>query len=86
MLTFAQEWRNKGIEQGRSEGLERGLERGRSEGLERGRVEEKHAIARNLLQVGTSVPVIVEATGLSREAVMGLAKESETVSVKPVTV
>jgi predicted transposase/invertase (TIGR01784 family) len=62
--------------QGRGEGwergLEKGLERGRGEGLEEGREEEKHSVARNLIHLGQPIELVVQATGLSQEAVQSL--------------
>jgi predicted transposase/invertase (TIGR01784 family) len=46
--------------------------RGWEEGLETGREEEKRSVARNLINLGQSVDVVVQATGLSREIVQSM--------------
>jgi predicted transposase/invertase (TIGR01784 family) len=50
----------------------RGWEEGREEGLEEGLEKGKRSVARNLINLGHSVDVVVQATGLSREVVQSL--------------
>jgi len=49
-------------------GLERGMKKGMEKGIEKGKIET----ARNLKQLGVSIDVIVQATGLSEEEVQQL--------------
>ena len=56
--------REEGLEQGRAEGLEEGLDRGREEAM----LES----ARKFKELGVSVDVIAQATGLSIEVIEGL--------------
>ena len=61
--------RREGMEEGFEKGIEKGLEeghkKGMEEGLEKGRYEERLANAHNLKQLGVSVEIIAQATGLS---------------------
>ena len=47
----------------------RGIDKGRKEGIKEGKIEERFAIARNLLSMNFPIEQIVIATGLSREEV-----------------
>ena len=62
----------KGLELGRAEGLKEGRAEGLKEGLEQGLQQGKHAIARNLKQLGVPLPTIVQATGLPEEEIAAL--------------
>ena len=55
--------------------IEYARETGREEGREKGRGEERLKIAINLIQLGASCEIIVQATGLSEEEVSRLKKE-----------
>ncbi len=68
---FKQIAREEGFEEGKQAGLEQGLE----QGLEKGREEERFSVARTMIAQGVSAQDISLWTGLSIEAVEGLAKE-----------
>ena len=61
-----------GKEEGLKEGREEGREEGRKEGKEEGLKEGQSKIAMNLIRLGTSCEIIVQATGLSEEEVSRL--------------
>ena len=67
----------KGIEKGRTEGIQlgeaRGIQRGRTEGIQLGRTET----ARNLLRMGLGLTKIAEATGLPLEEIQALKKTEQ---------
>ena len=62
----------KGLEKGLQEGMEKGLEKGMVQGRKEGKTEGKIETARNLKQLGVSIDVIVQATGLSEEKIQQL--------------
>jgi predicted transposase/invertase (TIGR01784 family) len=68
-LTWEQETKNKGLQEGLQTGLQTGLEEGRQTGLEEGRQvgkqEERVEIAKKLLMLGLQVDAIAQATGLT---------------------
>jgi predicted transposase/invertase (TIGR01784 family) len=66
-----EEGKLEGILEGRLEGK---LE-GRLEGKLEGKVEGKRETARNLLQLGVSIDIIIKATGLSEQEIVNLRKE-----------
>ena len=70
------EWREEGREEGhkvgKEEGLKEGREEGRKEGKEEGLKEGQSKIAINLIRLGASCEIIVQATGLSEEEVSRL--------------
>jgi len=53
---------DKGMEAGIEKGMETGLERGIERGIEKGAKAQSLAIAKNLLDCGTAIEVIVLAT------------------------
>ena len=55
--------------------IEYARETGREEGREEGSKDERSKIAINLIQLGASCKIIVQATGLSEEEVSRLKKE-----------
>lgn len=57
------------IEYAEQKGMKEGLEKGRKEGIEKGRKEANQATARNLKKLGVSIPIIMDATGLSAEEI-----------------
>ena len=59
-------------QEGREEGLKEGEEIGRKEGREEGRKEIILQNARNLKQLGVSMTIIAQATGLSEEEIQQL--------------
>ena len=61
-----------GKEEGLKEGREEGREEGRKEGKEEGLKEGQSKIAMNLIRLGASCEIIVQATGLSEEEVSRL--------------
>ena len=63
------------IEYARESGREEGREEGRKEGKEEGLKEGQSKIAINLIRLGASCEIIVQATGLSAEEVSRLKKE-----------
>ena len=65
MINTARNW---GYDDGKAEGLE--------EGKKEGKKEEKAFIAKNLLNIGISIEVISESTGLSIKEVEELKKEA----------
>ena len=67
--------RETGREEGRKEGRKEGKEEGIKEGREEGSKDERSKIAINLIQLGASCKIIVQATGLSEEEVSRLKKE-----------
>ena len=66
----------KGIEKGRTEGIQlgeaRGIQLGRTEGIRLGEIKGRTETARKLLRMGLELPKIAEATGLSLEEVRAL--------------
>ena len=64
--------RETGREEGRKEGRKEGKEEGIKEGREEGSKDERSKIAINLIQLGASCKIIVQATGLSEEEVSRL--------------
>ena len=73
------EGKEEGLKEGREEGREEGRKEGKEEGIKEGREEgskdERSKIAINLIQLGASCKIIVQATGLSEEEVSRLKKE-----------
>ncbi len=65
MINTARNW---GYDDGKAEGLE--------EGKKEGKKEEKVFIAKNLLNIGISIEVISESTGVSIKEVEELKKEA----------
>ena len=63
---------NRNVYEYMMESEERGLERGMKKGMEKGIEKGKIETARNLKQLGVSIDVIVQATGLSEEEVQQL--------------
>ena len=64
--------RETGREEGRKEGRKEGKEEGIKKGREEGSKDERSKIAINLIQLGASCKIIVQATGLSEEEVSRL--------------
>ena len=62
----------KGLEQGHKEGLKEGERKGLRKGEEIGRKEAILQNARNLKQLGVSISIIAQATGLSEEEIQQL--------------
>ena len=62
-----------GIERGKEQGIQQGIQQGIEQGIEHGKLEEKEAIARQLLTIGLGVSEISRATGLSHEEVEALS-------------
>jgi flagellar biosynthesis/type III secretory pathway protein FliH len=60
-LTWEQETKDRGLQ----EGLQAGLQAGRQEGLQAGKQEERVEIAKNLLRQGLQAEAITQATGLT---------------------
>ena len=65
---YMMESEERGLERGMKKGMEKGMVQGRKEGKTEGKIET----ARNLKQLGVSIDVIVQATGLSEEEVQQL--------------
>ena len=63
------------IEYARETGREEGREEGHKVGKEEGLKEGQSKIAMNLIRLGASCEIIVQATGLSEEEVSKLKKE-----------
>lgn len=57
------------------EAMEEGYEQGREEGREQGREEANIQAAKNLLQLGVAIEIIVKSTSLTEEMVLELQKE-----------
>ena len=74
--TGRKEGREEGHKVGKEEGLKEGREEGREEGRKEGKVEGlkegQSKIAMNLIRLGASCEIIVQATGLSEEEVSRL--------------
>lgn len=66
------EGRAKGLAEGRAEGRAKGLAEGLAEGRVEGEMKAKQEHAAKLKQLGVSVDIICEATGLSMEAIESL--------------
>ena len=66
------EGREEGRKEGKEEGLKEGREEGRKESKEEGLKEGQSKIAMNLIRLGASCEIIVQATGLSEEEVSRL--------------
>ena len=67
------EYRSKiAIEEGLQKGLQKGLKEGRKEGVRQGVKQEKHLIAKKLLDMGISMEKVIEATGLSEKQISKL--------------
>ena len=65
-------------EKGIQKGLQKGLQQGLQKGLEQGAKQEKLEIAKKLIQNGLDNNFIIETTGLTRDEVRELRKETET--------
>ena len=65
----------KGIEKGRKEGIEKGIEKGRIEGRMEGVYNNKLETARKSLNMGLTIEVITELTGLSKEEILKLMQK-----------
>ncbi len=63
------------IEYARETGREEGREEGHKVGKEEGLKEGQSKIAMNLIRLGASCEIIIQATGLSEEEVSKLKKE-----------
>ena len=72
--TGREEGREEGHKVGKEEGLKEGREEGHKEGKEEGLKEGQSKIAINLIRLGASCEIIVQATGLSEEEVSKLKK------------
>ena len=57
---------------GRAEGIEIGMSKGRAEGRAEGIEEGVRITAKNLKELGISVDIIVQSTGLSHEVIANL--------------
>ena len=64
--------KEEGLKEGREEGREEGRKEGKEEGKEEGLKEGQSKIAMNLIRLGASCEIIVQATGLSEEEVSRL--------------
>ena len=73
--TKIEEAMEEGYEQGKEEGREEGIKEGIKEGREQGREEANIEAAKNLLQLGVDIDIIVKSTSLTKERVMELQKE-----------
>lgn len=73
--TKIEEAMEEGYEQGREQGGEEGRAEGRAEGREQGKEEANIEAAKNLLQLGVDIDIIVKSTSLTKEKVMKLQKE-----------
>ena len=67
VLYDAEKMRRKEINSARLDGYDDGYDAGKTKGLEEGAKEEKIAIAKNLLNIGTPKEDIIKVTGLSIE-------------------
>ena len=63
--TAAEEAEKRGRAEGRAEGIEIGMSKGRAEGIEEG----VRKTAKNMKQLGVSVDIIAQSTGLSPEVI-----------------
>ena len=63
------------MEEGYEQGREEGRAEGRAEGREQGKEEANIEAAKNLLQLGVDIDIIVKSTSLTKEKVMKLQKE-----------
>ncbi len=61
--------KEEGRAQGRAEGRAEGKEEGREEGKEEGSRERALSVAKNLLSMGLSTEMIMQATGLTRQEI-----------------
>jgi hypothetical protein len=62
----------KGIEKGIGIGMEKGIEKGIDIGIEKGKEKGIEKVARNMLDKGWSVEMVMEGTGLAQEQVESL--------------
>jgi len=69
---YMMESEERGLERGIKKGMEKGLEKGMVQGRKEGKTEGKIETARNLKQLGVSIDVIAQATGLSEEKIQQL--------------
>ena len=60
----------RGMEKGMAQGMAQGMSQGMAQGMAQGAQDASLRIARNLLQKGLPVPVIMECTGLSEEEIL----------------
>jgi predicted transposase/invertase (TIGR01784 family) len=61
-----------GLRKSYDDGLEQGIEQGLEQGIERGHVEERHLIAKSLLNKSLPIELIAETTGLSIDEVKAI--------------
>ena len=69
---YMMESEERGLERGIKKGMEKGLEKGMVQGRKEGKTEGKIETARSLKQLGVSIDVIAQATGLSEEKIQQL--------------
>ena len=67
--TAAEEAEKRGRAEGRAEGLVEGRAEGLAEGRAEGIEEGVRKTAKNMKQLGVSVDIIAQSTGLSREVI-----------------
>ncbi|MDR0547668.1 MAG: hypothetical protein LBG77_08870, partial [Dysgonamonadaceae bacterium] len=63
---------DNGVEKGFGQGMEKGIKQGIKRGVEQGIVQEKTAIAQNLLNLHIPILDIAQATGLTPEQILEL--------------
>jgi len=59
-------------ERAREEGIRQGIEEGIKEGIEQGILEEKKIVAKNMLENGLDIEMIIKCTNLSKEEINNL--------------
>ena len=84
MLTYAEELkqagRQEGLQAGRQEGLQAGLQAGRQEGLQAGRQEGAVSTIDSLLSAGVEWTLITKATGITPQQFQALKEQLRQLS------
>lgn len=65
---------NEGYEYGKAAGMIEGRKEGIREGRKEGRREGKKSVAKNMLEKGKDIELIIECTGLTKEEIENLKK------------
>ena len=67
--------KKQGLEEGRQQGLAEGRQQGLVEGEQLGILKQKESITLNMLSMHLSIPVIEQATQLSQDDILSIAKK-----------
>ena len=69
IMTYAQQLRREGKQEGMQLGRQEGMQLGKQEGMQLGKQEGRREIAKNMLKKAFSTALITQVTGLSQEEI-----------------